>query len=73
MENLKVDKPPKVKQGLFYQHFKLPEHMGDWMVTIIDRADNSKEFRNWNVSGSVNLKHSLNYGLNKRNVPAEYE
>ena len=47
--------------------------MGDWMVTIIDRADNSKEFRNWNFSGSVNLTHSLNYGLNKRNVPAEYE
>ena len=47
--------------------------MGDWMVTIIDRADNSKEFRNWNVSGSVNLTHSLNYGLNKRNAPAEYE
>ena len=43
----KSGKPTKVNEEHFHQHFKLPEHngMGDWRVTLTDRADNRKELR----------------------------
>ena len=47
VEYSKSDKPRKVNQEHFDQHFQLPEHKGidDWRVTLINRADNRKELR----------------------------
>ena len=47
--NIKVSKPgktSKVNQEYFHHDFKLPEHngTGGWKVTLLDRADNRKEF-----------------------------
>ena len=43
----KSGKPSKVNQEYIHLYFKLPRHngMGDWRVTLKDRADNRKELR----------------------------
>ena len=71
----KSNKPAKVYQQHFHQHFKQPEHNGmdDWRVTLIDRADNRKELRRRESFWQYKLNTFFPHGLNERNVPGEYD
>ena len=64
-----------VNQKHLQQHFKLPEHnvMDDWRVTLIDRVDNRKELKRRESLWQYRLNTFFPHGLNKKNVPAEYE
>ena len=68
-------KPPKVNEEHFHQHFKLPEHNGmdNWIVSLIDRADNRKELSRRESFWEHKTKHILSSQVKERNVPAEYE
>ena len=46
--------------------------MGDWRVTLIDRADNRKELRRRESFCQYKLNSFFPHVLNERKVPAEY-
>ena len=52
----KSNKAQIFNQEHFHHHFKLPMHndMCDWSVNLIDRADNRKDIRRRESSGSIN-------------------
>ena len=47
--------------------------MDDWRVTLIDRVDNRKELKRRESLWQYRLNTFFPHGLNKKNVPAEYE
>ena len=44
--------------------------MDDWRV---DRADNRKELRRWEIFWQYKLNRFFPHGFNERKVPVEYE
>ena len=47
--------------------------MGDWRVTLIDRADNRKELRRLESFWQYKLNTFFPHGLNERNVLGEHD
>ena len=69
----KSNKAQIFNQEHFHHHFKLPMHndMCDWSVNLIDRADNRKDIRRRESSGSINT--FFPHGLNQSVKLAAYE
>ena len=67
--------PQLLIKYIFISIFKIPEHngMGDWRVTLIDRADNRKELRRLESFWQYKLNTFFPHGLNERNVPGEHD
>ena len=47
--------------------------MDNCRVTLIDRANYRKELRKWGSFWQYKLNTFFPHGLNKRNVPGEYD
>ena len=59
-----------LKQKHFHEHYCSDGHngIGDWVITLIDRADTLKEPRKKELYWMYKLKTYALYGLNKRDV-----
>ena len=65
----------KVNQDHFHQQSKLPGHigMGEWRVTLSDRADNRKKLRRRESFWQYKFNTFFLNPLKERNIPAGYE
>ena len=59
-----------LKQKRFHKHYYSDRHNGvqDWVITLIDSADTSKELRRKDLYWMYKVKTYAPYGLNERDV-----